>query len=273
MISSGNGNVKQDTWDAGDQYERYVGRWSRPVADAFLEWVACSPRCDWLDVGCGTGALTRKILEDCSPRSIHGIDPSAGFIGHARKNIDDARVVLSEGGAQAIPFEEESFDAVVSGLVLNFVPDPRAGLAEMVRVTRPGGTVAVYVWDYAGKMQLMRYFWDAAVKLNPAAKDLDEGPRFPICNLDALGALFKDAGLDRVEGRNIDVSTKFKNFDDYWTPFLGGQGPAPGYAIGLNDSDREALRDLLMQMLPVESDGSIALIARALAVKGVRGQA
>lgn len=262
--------MNRDTWAEGEKYEHYVGRWSRPVADVFLEWLACPPRMSWLDVGCGTGALSRKVLERCSPKSLHGIDPSAGFINHARNILDDARVVLSEGGAESIPFEDESFDVVTSALVLNFVPNPRAGLAEMARVARPGGTVAVYVWDYAEKMELIRYFWDAAVELNNQAKELDEGLRFRICNRDALCALFEEAGLEQIEAKNIDVPTKFRDFDDYWTPFLGGQGPAPGYAMGLDATDRDALRDLLKQRLPVSTDGSISLIARALAVRGVR---
>ncbi len=258
------------TWAEGEKYERYVGRWSRPVADAFLHWLGRSPRLSWLDVGCGTGALTRRILDACSPRSLHGIDPSNGYIEHARSRIDDARVTLSEGGAESIPFEDESFDVVVSGLVLNFVPDPRAALSEMVRVTRPGGTVAVYVWDYADRMELIRRFWDAAVELNPEARKLDEGVRFSICNRDALAALFEDCGLEQVEGRNIDVTTRFESFDDYWSPFLGGQGPAPGYAVALAAAERDALRDRLKQTLPAAEDGSISLVARALAVRGVR---
>ncbi len=258
------------TWAEGEKYERYVGRWSRPVADAFLHWLDRPPQSSWLDVGCGTGALTRRILDACSPRSLHGIDPSNGYIEHARSHMDDARVTLSEGGAESIPFEDESFDAVVSGLVLNFVADPRAALSEMIRVARPGGTVAVYVWDYAGRMELMRRFWDAAVELNPAARELDEGVRFVICNREALAALFVEGGLEQVEGRNIDVTTRFENFDDYWSPFLGGQGPAPGYAVALESTERDALRDRLRQTLPTAEDGSITLIARALAVRGVR---
>ena len=264
--------MTKETWAEGDKYERYVGRWSRPVADAFLHWLNLPPQSIWLDVGCGTGALTRRILDACSPQSLHAIDPSAGFIEHARSHIDDDRVALSEGSAEAIPFEDECFDAVVSGLVLNFVPDARAALSEMIRVTRPGGTVAVYVWDYADRMELIRRFWNAVVELNPAARKLDEGIRFPICNRDALTALFEDAGLEQVASRDIDVPTRFESFDDYWSPFLGGQGPAPGYAVGLESKQRSALRDRLQQSLPTAEDGSIALIARALAVRGVRAQ-
>jgi hypothetical protein len=140
----------------------------------------------------------------------------------------------------------------------------------MTRVTRPGGTVAVYVWDYAGKMELMRYFWDAAVALEPTAYDLDEHPRVPICRPEPLAELFAGAGLRDVETRSIDVPTVFRDFDDYWSPFLGGQGPAPRYVMSLDDARRAALRDRLRSSLPAADDGAIHLIARAWAVRGRR---
>lgn len=265
--------MSPDTWTEGKTYESYIGRWSRPVADLFLEWIAQPGGASWLDVGCGTGALSSRILQHCNPKSVHSIDPSAGFIACAKSTVQDTRVVFSEGGAESIPFADETFDAVVSGLVLNFVPNPRAGLAEMVRVVKSGGTIAVYVWDYSDRMEMIRHFWDAAIELDPGAMDLDEGRRFPICNPTALKTLFQEAGLDRVDTRNIDVPTVFENFDDYWTPFLGGQGPAPGYAMKLDDSSRRALRDLLSVRLSGEANGGISLTARALAVRGFRSDA
>ena len=159
-------------------------------------------------------------------------------------------------------------DVVVAGLVLNFVPDPVVALAEMRRVARPGGVIAAYVWDYAGKMELMRYFWDAAVALDPGALELDEGRRFPLAAPGPLRAAFEGAGLEAVDVRSIDVPTVFASFDDYWTPFLSGVGPAPGYVVGLDDRARSALRDRLQATLPIASDGSIHLIARAWAVRG-----
>jgi SAM-dependent methyltransferase len=262
---------RHDVWAAGDRYEPYVGRWSRLVAREFLSWLSVPAGKDWLDVGCGTGALTQVILETSKSRTVRGIDPSPDFVEYARERTPDQRVSFEVGEAQAIPLEDASVDAAVAGLVLNFVPDVPAAAEEMVRVVRPGGAVAAYVWDYAGKMELMRYFWDAAAALDPAASDLDEGPRFPICSENALLDLFTGAGLDGVEVRAIDVPTHFCDFDDYWTPFLGGQGPAPGYAMSLDEDRRHLLRDRIRAALPVATDGSIELIARAWAVKGSRG--
>jgi SAM-dependent methyltransferase len=158
----------------------------------------------------------------------------------------------------------------VSGLVLNFIPQPDRAVTEMTRVTRSGGVVAAYVWDYAGRMQLIRHFFDAAMALDPNAAELDEGRRFPICQPDALSRLFESAGLHNVEVRPIEVSTVFRDFDDYWSPFLGGQGPAPGYVMSLSDERRAALRERIRAGLPFARDGSIPLVARAWSVRGVR---
>jgi hypothetical protein len=154
--------------------------------------------------------------------------------------------------------------------MLNFVPQPSRAVAEMYRVVRVGGTVAAYVWDYAGQMQLMRYFWDAVVALDPAASNLDEGQRFPICQPEPLVQMFRSEGLREVEVYMIDIPTAFRDFDDYWYPFLGGQGPAPGYTMSLSQEQRNVLRERIRATLPIAADGSIQLIARAWAVRGVR---
>jgi SAM-dependent methyltransferase len=156
----------------------------------------------------------------------------------------------------------------VSGLVLNFVPDPARALAETARVVRPGGKAALYVWDHAGTMEMMRRFWDAAGGLDPAAVERDEGRRFPICRPEPLRELLTAAGFIDVEACAIDVPTVFRDFDDYWTPFLSGQAPAPGYCMSLGEEARAALRERLRTSLPVQADGSIHLIARAWAVRG-----
>ncbi len=254
-----------DAWASGAAYEPYVGRWSRLVAREFLAWLAMPPGSRWLDVGCGTGALSQTILQVASPAAVTGVDPSEAYIAHARDQVRDARVRFEVGDARALPVATGAYDAVVSGLVLNFVPEPARVVAEMARAARPGGVVAAYVWDYAGEMQLMRHFWDAAVALDPAARALDEGARFPLCRPEPLAALFRGAGLQDVEVQAIDVPTVFRDFDDYWLPFLGGQGPAPGYARSLDEERRAALRERIRAGLPFAPDGSIHLIARAWA--------
>ncbi|HEX7043456.1 MAG TPA: class I SAM-dependent methyltransferase [Burkholderiales bacterium] len=258
----------KEVWAAGALYEPYVGRWSRLVARDFIEWLAVPRDAEWLDVGCGTGALSAAVLLDAAPRSLYAIDASAGFIAHARAQLPDARASFVVADAQTLPFGSASRDAVVSGLVLNFLPDPVQAVAETMRVLRPGGVCAAYVWDYTGKMEMMRLFWDAAVALDPRALALDEGRRFPLCRAQALGDLYVGAGLRGVEVRAIDVPTRLRDFDDYWSPFLGGQGPAPGYVVSLGLAQRERLRDCLRARLPLADDGAIALSARAWAVRG-----
>jgi SAM-dependent methyltransferase len=255
-----------DTWERGSPYEQYVGRWSRRVAPPFLAWLGIPAGRKWLDVGCGTGALCAAIVDICSPSSVAGIEPSDGFLATARENLA-GRAVLHRGSATAIPLDDASVDVVVSGLVLNFIPDPRAALAEMARVAVEGGRIAAYVWDYAGKMDLMRLFWDAAVELDPNAAALDEGARFPLCRPDALERLFTGAGLKDVEVTPIDIATQFSSFDDYWRPFLGGQGPAPAYAMSLDEAARARLRDRIRARLPAAAGGSIALTARTWATR------
>lgn len=259
-----------DSWVRGSPYEQYVGRWSRQVAPVFLSWLGVPPGRRWLDVGCGTGALCAAIVDRCEPSSVVGmvgIEPSEGFLATARENLG-GRAVLAQGSATSIPLADAAVDVVVSGLVLNFVPDPRAALAEMARVTGSGGTIAAYVWDYAGRMELMRLFWDAAVELDPEAGPSDEGIRFPSCRPDALMAQFTAAGLHGCDVTAIDVPTPFASFEDYWQPFLGGQGPAPAYAMALDESARARLRERLQQRIPAQADGSIALVARAWAIRG-----
>lgn len=262
--------MSADTWGSGAKYEAYVGRWSRMIAREFIPWLAIPTAKRWLDVGCGTGALTQTILDVAEPDAVTGVDPSEGFLAHARATITDPRARFLVGDAQAAPIKSESIDAIVSGLALNFVPDTARAAAEMARVARPGGTVAVYVWDYAGEMQFMRYFWDAAAAVDPQARELDEGPRFPICHPDALERLFSAAGLRDVTTRAIDIDTTFHDFDDYWKPFLGGQGAAPSYLMRLNEQRRAAIRERLRAMMPTTADGSIALVARVWAARGSR---
>jgi len=256
-----------DVWASGDAYEPYVGRWSRLVAAEFVDWLDLPADRRWLDVGCGTGALSSVIAARCEPAEVLGVDPSKAYVAWAAAHVEDCRVRFAVADATHLP--AGPFDAVVSGLVLNFVPDAVAAAAAM-RDAAPHGLVAAYVWDYAGRMELMRHFWDAAVALDSAAVELDEGVRFPICHPDRLEAVWRDAGLSDVASRPIDVPTVFRDFDDYWSPFLEGTGPAPAYVAGLRPDARERLRERLAARLPRGSDGSIPLRARAWAVRARR---
>jgi SAM-dependent methyltransferase len=257
-----------EAWASDQAYEPYVGRWSRLVAPRFLQWLPPASSSAWCDVGCGTGALAHAILATEEPTRVLGVDPSEGYRAAARRGAADLPFDVAVGSATAIPASDGRFDRVVSALALNFVRRPDEALAEMRRVTRPGGLIGAYVWDYAEGMQLIRMFWDAAIALDPAAAELDEGARFPLCRPEPLRTLFESAGLVDVDVAPIEVPTVFADFDDLWRPFLGGQGPAPGYCASLPEDRRHALRDQLRTMLPQQPDGTIPLEARAWAVRG-----
>lgn len=262
--------VASDPWAVGDSYERYVGRWSRQVARHFLAWLAAPDNLDWLDVGCGTGALAGAVADTCRPHELAGIDPSAGFLDQARRQPSLARAELQQGDARALPFPDATFDRVVSGLALNFVPDPVLAVHEMARVTRLGGEVALYVWDYA-RVELMTHFWAVAEALNPDGPDLDEAARFPLCREEALVRLFAGEGsLGPSATRAIEIATPFRDFDDYWSPFLGGQGIAPAYCMSLPEERRTELCRQVRRRLPIAADGRIELHARAWAIRATR---
>jgi SAM-dependent methyltransferase len=260
-----------DVWASGAAYEPFVGRWSRVVAAEFLSWLAPPPGGRWLDVGCGTGALTAAILAQSAPAGVLGVDPSDGFLAYARANVADERARFEAGDAERLPVADGAVDVAVSGLVLNFVPDPGAAVAEAARTVRDGGLVGAYVWDYADGMEVLRRFWDAACALDPAAEPLHEGRRFATFRPAWLEGLFQAAGLGDASSRAIDAVASFADFDDYWSPFLGGQGPAPTYVTSLSAALRDALRDSLRASLPIRADGSIELPVRAWAVRGTQG--
>jgi len=257
-----------DRWNSGDAYEAYMGRWSRLVARAFLEWIRPNPQVQWLDVGCGTGALTSVICEPCMPTSVIACDPSPSFVEHARATVPDERASFVVAGADALPKRVGGFEMVVSGLVLNFLPKPERALSAMLDRLRPGGTLAAYVWDYAEGMQLLTTFWEEAVAENPAAAEADERTRFPLCRAAALEALFKETGLERVQLSALEVPTEFATFEDYWAPFRRGTGPAPSYVAALPIAKRDALKERLRRRLVADGDGTVRLKARALAVRG-----
>jgi SAM-dependent methyltransferase len=261
-------NSATEAWTSDQPYEAYIGRWSRLVAPLFLRWLPGRPGATWCDVGCGTGALAHTVLAAERPARVLGVDPSEAFLAGARAGTADPAFRAAVGNATAIPAGDGEFDVVVSALMLNFVPQPDLALAEMRRVARPGGMIGAYVWDYAEGMQLIRLFWDAAVAEDPAAVQLDEAHRFPLCRPEPLRDLFASAGLGDVDVTAIDVPTVFAGVDDLWQPFLGGQGPAPGYCASLPEERRRDLRDRLLAVVPRRADGTIPLQARAWAVRG-----
>ena len=263
--------MTKDSWNSGDPYEYFMGRWSKLIAPLFLEWLNVPSSLSWLDIGCGTGALSEAIYNNCKPANLTCIDPSPEFLDMTKMRLSN-EVDFAIGTASNIPRASHTFDLVASALALNFFPDLPSAFSEMKRVLKPNGTIVVYVWDYSGRMDFLRYFWDAARDADPHADKLDEGVRFPICNLDNLKSLFQGVGLSDVKTTHLDVPTVFKNFEDYWNPFLGGQGPAPSYVASLKEDFRTGLKLRLREKLPIEGDGSIKLLARALAIRGIYKQ-
>jgi SAM-dependent methyltransferase len=261
-----------DRWVTGEAYEAYMGRWSRPLAGRFLDWLGWDPAAHWLDVGCGTGALTSVISERCAPASVVACDPSEAFIAHARQHLSDERVSFVAAPAGTLPERDGGFGAIVSGLVLNFLADPGGAVSAFRARLRPGGRTGAYVWDYAEGMEFLRVFWDEAVRLDAGAEALDEGRRFPVCRPEALVSVFRSAGLQQVDTGSLEIPTVFASLDDYWRPFLRGTGPAPGYVASLDDDRRAELKARVARRLPTGPDGTIPLRARAWAVRGRRGE-
>jgi SAM-dependent methyltransferase len=252
---------------SSDAYERYIGRWGRQVADQFVSWLAVPLGQHWLDVGCGTGALSQVILKRSAPASVTGVDPVEAFIARASATLTDPRASFRLGSAADTGLPDGAADVVVAGLVLNFVPDVGAALVEWRRVLAPGGVVGSYVWDYARGMGFIRQFWDAAVAVDPAAAALDQGGQAGIAAAGQLEAAFGAAGFVAVRSHSIAIPTVFSDFDDLWLPFLGGTGGAPGYVATLDDAHRYAIRERLRRSVAAEPDGSIRLEARAFAVR------
>jgi SAM-dependent methyltransferase len=258
-----------DRWAAGATYESFMGRWSRLVAPLFVSWLRVRSNADWLDVGCGTGALSEAICSRAKPASVVACDPSESFIRYAQEHHTDPRLRFVVAASGNLPVRPGGFDSVTSSLALNFIPEPEAALDEMRRITASGGVVSACVWDYAGRMEFLRHFWDCAAALDRNARDLDEGLRFPICRPESLEALFRGCRLRQVLCDAIEVTTRFGRFAEFWTPFLGGTGPAPSYVSSLGSAQREALATRLDHALPREPDGTISLVARAWAVRGI----
>ena len=261
-------DAKYDTWSAGQSYDQYMGRWSRLIAANYLNWLNAPINADWLEIGCGTGALTGTILTSASPRSIIATDASEDFVEHAKSTITDKRASFEVSDAQKNRFEAASIDVVTSALVMNFVPDKIAALKEMQRVLKPGGVLSFYVWDYpGGGVGFIDAFWKAAAKIDPKAVDLNEGTRFPFCTQAGLIEICAQAGLSQVSIDRIEIETEFRNFEGLWMPFTLGAGPAPGYCMSLPADQRQALKEQFLQAVGAETP--IKLRARAWAAKAV----
>ncbi|MGE5176874.1 MAG: class I SAM-dependent methyltransferase [Hyphomicrobiales bacterium] len=261
-----------DRWAAGSAYEDFMGRWSRPLAARFVAWLGIPGSAHWLDVGCGTGALTSAICDAADPASVVGCDPAEPLIDFAREQVRDDRVSFVVAGVGSLPSRPGGYGSIASLLALNFFPDPPASVEEMRGIASPDGGVSACVWDYAGKMEFLRHFWDAASASDPGARDLDEGVRFPLCHPEALVDLFRAGGLRDVRCEPIEIETEFAGFEDYWRPLLGGTGPAPSYVASLDEPRRDALKQALERKLASSPGGrgAISLTARAWAVTSRR---
>jgi SAM-dependent methyltransferase len=256
-------------FSAGDGYERFMGRWSRELAPVLVKFAGVRNGDAVLDVGSGTGALTAAVAAVAPSSHIIGIDPAAPYVAFAQARHPGDLIRFEVGDAQQLRFLDGSFDRTLSLLVLNFIPDPTKALDEMIRVTRPGGTLSAAVWDYGHDMQMLRVFWDEAISLNPAVDGRHER-HMPLCREGELGTLWREHRLQDVSEEALEIRMRFSSFDDYWAPFLEKQGPAGEYVASLSAGEREQLRlRLRRRLLGDGSDRPIELAARAWAVRGI----
>lgn len=256
-------------FSAGDAYERFMGRWSRTLAPLLVEFAGVDDGDGVLEVGSGTGALTAVIAAVAPSSRIIGIDPVAPYVAFARARHPLDRVRFEVGDAERLRFLDGSFDRTLSLLVLNFIPDPAKALDEMIRVTRPGNTVAAAVWDYGQGMEMLRAFWDEAIALRPAMDARDER-HMPLSRKGELAVLWREHGLQDVLEETLTIQTRFVSFDDYWSPFLEKQGPAGEYVASLSAYERDQLRlRLRKRLLGDGPDRPIVLAARAWGVRGI----
>ncbi len=261
--------MQSPMFSAGDAYERFMGRWSRTFAPLFVRFARVRNGDAVLDVGSGTGAVTAAVAAVAPSSRIVGIDSAAPYVAFAQARHPGDMVRFEVGDAQQLRLADASFDRTLSLLILNFIPDREKALNEMMRVTRPGGTVAAAVWDYGQGMEMLRVFWDEAIAISPDMNARDER-HMPLCRSGELEALWREHRLQDVSYEALTIETGFSSFDDYWSPFLENQGPAGAYVATLPARDREQLRLRLRQRLLGDGpDRPIALGARAWAVRGV----
>lgn len=256
--------TNQIRFDDGAAYERYMGKWSQLAGETFLDWLAPKSGLRWLDVGCGNGAFTEMLVERCAPVSVQGIDPSEGQLAYARKRPAGRVAQFRQGDAMAQPFPDDTFDAAVMPLVIFFVPDPVRGVAEMVRVVRPGGTVAAYAWDMVGGGFPYEALHD---EMRAMGVEVPVPPSRDASRIEAMRDLWTGAGLDAIETQEIIVRRTFADFDDYWTTILGGPSVGPKLSE-MASADLAVLKARMRSLLPEDATGRISYDARANAVKG-----
>lgn len=248
----------------GAAYEQMMGRWSQRVGARFLDWMGAAPGLDWLDAGCGNGAFTEIIANRSAPARLIGIDPSAGQIAYARRRPGAKGASFEIGDAQDLPFADRAFDMSVMALVIAFIPDPARGVAELVRVTRPGGLVATYMWDLPTGVPLAPMQRGLAALGHPAPQP----PSAAASSREALEGLWRDAGLTGVETETLPLTVTFDDFEDFWQSNFQSVGPLGAVLSGLPEADREKLRATLKENLPTDANGRISYGAVANAVKG-----
>jgi SAM-dependent methyltransferase len=258
-----------DMFGNAQAYERFMGRWSRLVAPLLVDFTNAPDSGRVLDVGSGTGSLAFAIVDRKPGCHVLGIDPSKEYIAYANsKNSFADRVRFEIGDAQALRFPDAAFQASLSLLVFNFIPDPAKALREVRRVTTPGGRISAAVWDYGAGMRMLRAFWDAAVSIDAGAEKLDE-KHMPLCRAGELSQAWKQAGLEDVHEQPLDSAMRFESFSDYWDPFLLGQGPAGAYVRSLDRNHSDALAaEVKRRLSVVDDDVPFTLPARVWAVRG-----
>jgi SAM-dependent methyltransferase len=254
----------QIRFDNGAAYERYMGKWSQPAGETFLDWLAPQSSWRWLDVGCGNGAFTEILVERCAPVSIEGIDPSEAQLAFARTRPAARLAHFCQGDAMALPFPDDTFNAAVMPLVIFFVPDPARGVFEMARVVCPGGTVAAYAWDMLGG----GFPYEALhAEMREMGITVLAPPSPDASGIDAMRDLWNGAGLERVETLEISVQRTFSDFDDYWTTIFGGPSVGP-QLTAMGAEDLALLKARMRAHLPGDASGYITCSAWANAVKG-----